>query len=447
MNTQQYIDTGIKIKPKTPEDKDLLKLVAHSVKIANAMREPLWLGDRNHRCIYVNPYYEKLSGYTLKECIGKQSNFCFDEESKKTIAEHHKLRRKNRASRYEATIISKKGEHVPVIVNGAPTSSGGTIGIFTDQRKVKRLERQEKIAQQILKHSSEAIVILDKFRKVKLWSIGASRMFGYKEEDILNKCIDFVIPEESIEKNKNRQLIEEVENKNHIRNIEARRLAKNGEKIDVLVSITKVTDEEANFIGYLIIYQDITHQKRSDHELQKRFEAIQDAYKELGLQKRQIDYMNEIVSCATSKQSVETLEKLIVSAMCMLTKCDGAVLRKYNNKRNILTLRACFGVNQKWQSSKKISYKNSLIEEAFNKKRALIVDNIDKHPKEKNTNLIKTHKFQTAIVIPLMMNEVLIGSLKLYTTDPAKFRFIETDFLENMGKQCSLALHSKDCPL
>ncbi|MBL4694924.1 PAS domain S-box protein, partial [Candidatus Gracilibacteria bacterium] len=262
-----------------------------------------------------------------------------------------------------------------------------------------------------------------------------------EEKDVLGKNINFLIPHDLRESNK--ILIHELEDKKYIRNYETQRLDRSGNRIDLYLSITKVIDGNNDFIGFLLIYQDISEQKRINTELQKRFEAIQDAYKELGLQKRQNDYLFEIAEMATSQNPIESLEKLIVSAICMLTKCDGVVLRRYDGKRKTLKLKSCLGVSQKWWDKNQIKYKNSLAEEAMKRKRAIILDNISSNPKHSGQKLLKSHKFTTMIQLPLFIQNKLLGSLSLYVTNPAKLRFIETDFLDKFSKQCSLAIKAK----
>ena len=437
MNTR----THSQILPQKKEYHEILNKVSHSIAIAGAINECLWLGDKNHRTIYVNPVYERTTGYSLQECIGQPSDFCFDEESKRIIAEQHKLRKKGVNSQYEATIVTKTGEHVPMLISGSPTTMGGTIGIFINLTKIKELTKQDKIAQQIMQNSEEAFVILSADRKIKLWNTGARKIFGFKENEALEKIIDIIIPQE--ESDHNRSLINEVENKGYIKNVETKRMRKDGSLVDVSISVSKVMDDHKKLIGYLVIYRDITQQKYNNNELQKRFEAIQDAYKELGLQKRQLDYVYEIVNAATSKDSLENLENLIVSALCMLTKCDGVVMRKYDKTRNTLRLKSGFGINKQWWDKSQIQFENSIAEQAFKKKRALIIDNIDSYKKHQGTPLLRTHKFKTLVLLPLIINNKLLGTISLYATDPAKFRFIETDFLENIGKQCALAIFAK----
>jgi len=421
------------------EDKEMIKKVAHSIGIAEAMGESFWLSDRNHRTIYVNPIFEKTTGYKASECIGKPADFYFDEESKEKIKKHRALREKGVGSKFEANIVTKSGSKIPVLISGAPTSEGGDLGIFMDLTKEKKLRNINRLAEQIIKNSSEAIVVLNHNRKIEMWNSGAEKIFGYNEEEILGKHINTLIPKEEV--HSNITLNEEIERKNFVSNFETTRMGKNGKQVAVSISASKVCDENDQFIGLLVSYRDISENKSMNDELQKRFEAIQDAYKELGLQKRQNDYLQEIATSATNSDSLSTLGQLIISATTMLTKCDSATLRILEDEH--LRLIGHLGVSQKWLGRSKIPFKNSLAKKAFKNKRPLIIHNIDKVSQHGSTKLVKEHGFKTCIIIPLFVGENCIGSLSTYATDPTKFRLIEQDFLENLGNQCSIALFTK----
>jgi len=433
--------TIIKSTLKPAEQATIVKY-RHSIRLANAMDHCFWIGNSHHKTIYANAVYQKTTGYPIKECLGQPSDFCFDEESKKAIAKNHKLRTAGMASKYEATYITKQGKKIPVLIIGAPTDTGGTYGMHINLTQIKKHREQQRLSDQIVRNSTEAIVILDKSHHIKIWNKGAEKIFGYKEKAVLGeKLSPLIVPKKLTEENK--KIIGEVEKNKFIHNFETKRLHKNGEKIDVSLSITKVTDSKNNSKGYLVIYNDITDRKKVNTELQKRFEAIQDAYKELGIQKRQADYMNEITDIATSEEKIDKVAKLIVSAVCMLTKCDSAILRLLGPKRKTLRLLSCLGVNHKWLDKSKIALENSLAEDAFKTGRPIIIQDIDASTKHQGIKLVKSHKLKTLILIPLMVSGKFIGTLSVYATDPGKFRLIETEFLERFGKQCSLALHIK----
>lgn len=438
-----YKDFQLVKKKLKPEEITILFKYRHALKLANVINHCFWIGDSNHKTVYTNKLYQKLTEYSLEECLGKPADFCFTEESKRTIESHHKLRKIGVSSQYEAEYLTKSGKTIPVLIIGAPSETGGTYGMHIDLREIKKMDSQKRIFEQIIKNSIEAIVILDKNHKITMWNTGAEKMFGYKENEVLNqKIAALLVPKEL--QHENKKIVEEVEEKKILRNYETKRNTASGEKVDVSLSVTKVTDKNSKFIGYLVTYRDITQQKKVSSELQKRFETIQDAYKELGLQRRHLDYLYEIIDSAISKESnLENFSKLLVSALCMLTKCDGAILRLYSKSNNVLKLKACFGVSQKWLNKDQIKFENSLAQEAFKNGRPIIIDDVDLHPKYQGAKLLKVHKFKTMILIPLYVNDEILGSISLYATSADKFRLIETDFLEKIGKQCSLSLFVK----
>jgi len=433
--------------PSTPanstfDNDKYLENIVKTINIAKAMNECLWVGDKDHKTIYVNPEFEKISEFSLEECIGRNCVSFFDEETKKTIENNHRLRTKGLSSQYEGTLLSKSGKRISLLISGAPLDTGGTIGVFTNLTVLKDLTKKDAMSQQNIKNSAEAIVILNKTEKVQLWNAGAEKMFGYTEAEIINKPVAIIVPPTL--KSASEEIIKDVNSKKFIKNIETQRQTKTGELLDVSISITKVVDKNNKFIGYLVIYRDVSHQKKVNIELQKRFETIQDAYKELGIQKRQMDYVYEITNAATSSStSISSLSNLIISAMAILTKSDGVVLRLYDPIFDSLKLASCLGVSQKWLSKNKIQLKGSLADDAIKNKRPLLIDNVQSSFKHKGIKLVKAHKFSTLILIPLILPNKIIGTISLYSIDPAKFRFIETDFLENFSKQCSLALHIK----
>ena len=431
-----------KIIVSAPTKGTSLEDLVRALDIAKITTDCLWVEDSNKKIVYVNPSYEKTLGYSLEELLGRPSNFCFDTKLKRMLTNNSISKKQNSSDQSsKGSAITKSGEKIPGLIRLIPTKSNHVVGVFGNLEKSEGLTKKEGLTQKILQHTTDAIIVLDKDRRIKLWNAGAERMFEHKEKNILNKKIDVIIPRK--ESGQNKDFIKEVEKKGHLEGVEARRITKSKKMIDVLLSVTKVSDKNKNFLGYLATYHDITAQKHSREELQKRFESIQDSYKELGLQKRHLDYFCEIAKSASSNDSLAKLEYIIVSALCMLTKFDGVVLREYKEDEGALILKHCFGVSQNWWTKSKVTLKNSIAEEAFKKKRALIIDNVSSHLKHRSILLLKKHGFKTLIVLPLFTNKTLLGAISLYSRDNAKLRFIETDFLENFAKQCSIAINSK----
>lgn len=121
----------IQSKPSAELPLDFYKVIVEH------MTEALWVGDENHHTRYVNPAFEKIFGYNKEEWLGKHSYSYFDEKNIDIIEHENERRKKGEASSYEVEVLSKHGKPIPVIMSGAPTPDGGTVGIMTDLRKLK----------------------------------------------------------------------------------------------------------------------------------------------------------------------------------------------------------------------------------------------------------------------------------------------------------------------
>lgn len=415
------------------KDEKLRSLIG-AICVSTEKEQAIWIGSENCKTLYINKSFEKVSGYTLKEMEEKNFSSLFHEKIL--------LCKSAPYAQHKATLIHKKGHEVPLQLTSFQTKNDYIVVTFKNLNKDIRLSKQIRLSEQIIQNSNEAIIITDSKGNIKLWNKGATKIFKYKQSEVIDKPINLLSIDENSEKSiKNIQ--KTVEKKGFVYNIEVKRRRKNGEEVDLSLTVKKVTDNENNIIGNVLIYHDISQEKKNSIELQRHFETMQDAYKELGIQKRQIDYLYEIANAGCSSDSPESLKKLIVSAISMLTKCDSAILRLYDEKTNTLKLQECLGVNEQWQNKNQIKFTNSLAEEACAKKRPIIINNVSSSTKHQSTKLLKLHNSKTLILIPLIIGSKIIGSLSIYSNGQNKFRFIESDLLEKFACQASLALFAK----
>lgn len=105
------------------------------------MNEAVWVGDENERTVYANPKFCDLMESTVEELVGRESYEFWDEAS---VAQVKKVNSTDRidgvSSSYEGNLKSKSGKLIPVLLNGTPLPGGGTLGIMTDLRELKKRE-------------------------------------------------------------------------------------------------------------------------------------------------------------------------------------------------------------------------------------------------------------------------------------------------------------------
>lgn len=128
----------------------------------------------------------------------------------------------------------------------------------------------EKFFSDIILNSIDAIVGFDNELKIFLWNRGAEIIYGYKKEEVINKPMDFLIPEYKLKQGEKEFLINELEDKGYIANYETERVAKDGKHVNVSISRFLVFDEKHEEIGSVGIVRDITKEKQLEKELREK---------------------------------------------------------------------------------------------------------------------------------------------------------------------------------
>lgn len=414
--------------------------------IVENMTEGLWLGDEKHNTVYVNPSFQFMTGLTYEECLQRDCFGFYDEESVTRIKRQHNLTGPERTAPYRLTIINRKGEEVPVVCSGAPVP-GGTVGIFTNltaikekEQKIVELSKSERMLAYISDNSIDGIISTDKNLIIQSWNKGAEKMFGFTKEEAIGQNVRMIIPPERLKLGELEQVVKMALEKGFLRNFETVRFNKNGKEIQVSLSVTKLTDIKDRFMGFATIYRDISYQKKAEKELQTRFESMQNAYLELGRQRRQLDYLLETLNIAIGDEHFPNIENYIVNAAIMLTKADGATLRLYDETDEMLHLKALSGVQAAWWGKSKVPFKNTAAERAYKTHGPLFINDIQNNPVYTSPKLATEHGFIAALSIPLYVKNRYLGNLTLYSSEKNKLMLTDDSFITNFGKQASLAL-------
>jgi PAS domain S-box-containing protein len=178
--------------------------------------------DVNEKILMVNQSFEKMSGYTEAEVLGKNARVLLskDNEGEQAIKEEGEKRKAGQSSSYEFKAVCKAGKTRHWLVSGAPNYNLdgeiiGSIGIHLDITELKNLELQkEKLLEKLEKSNDELqeyAHIVSHDLKSPLRSIDA--LVSWLKEDNKDKLDDmsmqnFALIETTLEKME--QLITDV---------------------------------------------------------------------------------------------------------------------------------------------------------------------------------------------------------------------------------------------
>lgn len=113
----------------------------------------------------------------------------------------------------------------------------------------------------IVSSSDDAIVGKTLRGIVTSWNTGAERIFGYTEQEMVGRHISKIIPRELWPEEE--EILAKLSRGEHIDHFETIRVAKDGRRIDVSVTVSPIRDGSGRLIGASKVGRDITERKHA----------------------------------------------------------------------------------------------------------------------------------------------------------------------------------------
>jgi PAS domain S-box-containing protein len=124
----------------------------------------------------------------------------------------------------------------------------------------------------IVDSSDDAIIGKSLDGLITSWNVGAQRMYGYMEAEVLGQPITILSPADRMDETK--EILETIRRGERVLHLETIRLRKDGTSLPVSVTVSPVRDEAGTLIGISSIARDNTEQERSVAELRHRADDL-----------------------------------------------------------------------------------------------------------------------------------------------------------------------------
>jgi PAS domain S-box-containing protein len=243
----------------------------HLAAIVDSSDDPIISKDLNGIITSWNKAATRVFGYQPDEIIGRSILQLIPPEL------HHeedeilrKLKAGERIEHHETVRIGKSGEQIAVSVTIFPIrdETGRVIGGSKIAHDISARKKSDEIRFRlaaIVDSADDAIISKDLNGVVTSWNEGARRMFGYAAEEMIGQPILRLIPEELHYEED--QILRTLRAGDRLDHYETRRRKKNGEPIEVSVTISPIRDENGHVIGASKIARDISDRKRIERLL------------------------------------------------------------------------------------------------------------------------------------------------------------------------------------
>ncbi len=257
------------------DSKELFKLVFNNSAAA------ITVTDKNEKIIAWNPYAEKMLGMDKRDLFNKPVKELYPSKEWRRIRSF-RIRRKGMLSEIETRILKKDGSllDVNVSISVLKDSQGnvvGSIGIINDMTRQKAAERKIKESENkiriILDNSAAAITLTDKQERIILWNRYTEHLLGMNKEDLYLKPVSSLYPPEEWKRIRAAN-IRQAGSKHHF---ETKIVRKNGNVINIDLSVNVLKDAHHKIIGSVGMIYDISQQKSLQQMLLKAKIAAEEA--------------------------------------------------------------------------------------------------------------------------------------------------------------------------
>ncbi len=257
--------------------------------------------ERDGTIVQINSQTEELFGYSRDQLLGQKIEVLVPERyrpghhaHREGFAEAPKIRRMGAG--LDLFGRRRDGSEFPVEIMLSPVSIGDGSLVLSAIRDISHSKKIEadlrraneeldrRSAQQIgeyrarlasiIDSSEDAIISKSLDGTITSWNKGAERIYGYTSEEMVGKNISVLAPKDRPDEIPH--ILERIRRGESVEHFESVRVAKDGRRLDVFISVSPIRQPDGEIVGASAIARDITNQKRAEDHLRQaqKMEAI-----------------------------------------------------------------------------------------------------------------------------------------------------------------------------
>jgi len=242
--------------------------------------------DRQGRIVFANRIAEEVLGIEKDELTGLKYNapeFEITDEQGAPVPDEQLpfvqiLRSKKARSGMSHAIVWPDGQKKILLINGAPIlDDEGEVErvVFTLEDITEQIRSREtsQLLSNLVASSEDAILGKDLDGMIQTWNRGAEQIYGYSAEEAVGRHISFLLPEDR--KEEFETLSDKIRKGEKVEHYETERVRKDGQVINVSVTLSPIRDNHERVIGLSSVTRDITVRKQAERARQRENESWQ----------------------------------------------------------------------------------------------------------------------------------------------------------------------------
>jgi PAS domain S-box-containing protein len=221
--------------------------------------------DGDWRMTYMNRAAEQILKRDRREVLGKTWHEAFPHAVGNAVDQmYQRVMRARHAERMEYCYAHYDDRWLEI--SASPVAEGGVAVYFRDITELKRREQAQARLAAIVESSEDAIISKSLEGIVESWNAAAERMYGFSAAEAIGKSILLVIPPER--HGEEDEILARLRQGERIEHYDTVRRRKDGQLIDVSLTVSPIRDAGGTIVGASKIARDISERKRAQQALE-----------------------------------------------------------------------------------------------------------------------------------------------------------------------------------
>ena len=247
---------------------------------------PIFVANPDSSIKYVNPAFEKLTGFNMTDVVGMKTPYpWWPEESKEEINNTVKLGTSMSNLKREMSYRKKSGETFWVELTPKVIKQDGAVKYilinWVDITERKQMEEALRFSDAAFKSIHESVIAVDNARTITYFNNISEQLFGITASEAIGRKLKDVIKPVEEYPGQDQERIQKISTQGYSRNELLYMTPRGPVWVDTTIQVMKEGDKK---YGYIMTAQDITGRKQaekathdSEEKFSKAFSAASDA--------------------------------------------------------------------------------------------------------------------------------------------------------------------------
>lgn len=271
------------VQTRLTESRDLLGVTLASIGDA------VITTDTAGRVTFLNRVAETLTGWKQEEAVHQPLDAVFhvvNEKTRQTV--DNPAARAMREGRIVGLangtiLIGKDGTEILIDDSASPIRDeqgivAGSVLIFRDVSARRRASEVQQLLSSIVTTSDDAIVSKTLEGKILSWNAAAERLYGFTAAEAVGQSILIIIPPDRHQEEAT--ILKKVRGGARVDHYETVRVAKDGTRLQISLTVSPIHDEQGRVIGASKIAREIGERRRTEealHAAERQLQIVTDS--------------------------------------------------------------------------------------------------------------------------------------------------------------------------